>query len=157
MGNHVTINAILLFWLSAGSSPSGECRDRFSLPHMDMTALTFPEMTQTTLNATRATQERTRTSTDMSGTVPVPIPKSSTLPDKFFDYVPEAQRFQKDEEGDPEGCDEGRRDGGNQLASEIREKPDPLVFEGRHGVSDSLTQVREECQVEKPAVALMSS
>ncbi|KAL0069938.1 hypothetical protein AAF712_002833 [Marasmius tenuissimus] len=153
----VTINAILLFWLSAGSSPSGECRDRFSLPHMDMTALTSPEMTQITLAATRTTPERTKTTADTTGTVPVAIPKLSTLPDEFFDYVPEVHRFQKDEEGDPEGRDEGRRDGRNQLASEMREKPDPQVSEGQHGVSDSLTQTREGYQVEKPAAALISS
>ncbi|KAG7098067.1 hypothetical protein E1B28_000041 [Marasmius oreades] len=121
----VTLNALLLFWVSSGSSRSGECCDRFSLPQMDMTALTFPDFPDsevttiatasasisptvraanaisTTTTTTTTTIAVTARATMLRNTVP-PSQKSPTLikfPDEMFDYIP---RDHRDPLGDEE-------------------------------------------------------
>ncbi|KAK1226327.1 hypothetical protein PQX77_010712 [Marasmius sp. AFHP31] len=84
----VTINAILLFWVSgpSTSSHSDECTDRFSLPRMDMGALTVPE------SAAQA-----RTETTLTGTT-VQSPTMMKFPEEMYDYIPKDHRHQIDEE-----------------------------------------------------------
>ncbi|KAF9263835.1 hypothetical protein L218DRAFT_310640 [Marasmius fiardii PR-910] len=92
----VTLNAIFLFWVSSSGSSPTECRDRFSLPRMDMTALTFPfpDLEATTASGSALATVRGATTTTTSTTVPM-SQKSPTLvkfPDEMFDYIPSDHR-----------------------------------------------------------------
>ncbi|KAL0565166.1 hypothetical protein V5O48_016861 [Marasmius crinis-equi] len=107
----VTINAIFLFWVSGsgGSSRPRECRDRFSLPRMDMTALTMPESVVTATT----TQGKSRATTTMVTTVHSPT--SMAFTDEMYDYIPKEHRHCIDEE--EEGCEgaEARREEGERV------------------------------------------
>lgn len=100
----VTINAILLFWVSSGSSArSGECRDRFSLPRMDMTALTFPDDIEATtasgsgspavrVAATTTTTTTTSTTLKNASNMSQKSPTLIKFPHEMFDYIPRDHR-----------------------------------------------------------------
>ncbi|KAJ3984227.1 hypothetical protein F5890DRAFT_70199 [Lentinula detonsa] len=66
----VVINSFAVFCVSSGSYSSGTIRDRFSLPTMDMSALTF-----TATESSRPT-----------------VAGSSTIPENCYDYLPPEHR-----------------------------------------------------------------
>ncbi|KAJ3794878.1 hypothetical protein GGU11DRAFT_841392, partial [Lentinula aff. detonsa] len=97
----VTINSLALFWwgtvsfhswassassvlylsyrLSSSSSLSGDVvQDRFSLPNMDMSALTFVRIESTRPTAITSAQD----------TLQPQLGSSATIPEAFFDYIP---------------------------------------------------------------------
>ncbi|KAJ3780325.1 hypothetical protein GGU10DRAFT_152964 [Lentinula aff. detonsa] len=78
----VTINSLALFWLSSSSSLSGDVvQDRFSLPTMDMSALTFVRIDSTRPTAITSAQD----------TLQPQLGSSATIPEAFFDYIPSVQ------------------------------------------------------------------
>ncbi|KAK7031087.1 hypothetical protein VNI00_013691 [Paramarasmius palmivorus] len=89
----VTVNSLFLFWVSAGSAPS-ECRDRFSLPRMDMSALTYPEPA-----ALSPTRQRFSGTTSRSFTVGSSTLNMNDLPEEYYDYLPR-EHLKDEERGD---------------------------------------------------------
>ncbi|GAV99049.1 transmembrane protein [Lentinula edodes] len=86
----VTVNSLALFWLSSGSSWSGDVvRDRFSLPTMDMSALTFVHIesaTRPTLSGQPSTIIVSESTQDSHQ------PHVSMIPEAYFDYIPSEHR-----------------------------------------------------------------
>ncbi|ESK89773.1 hypothetical protein Moror_16835 [Moniliophthora roreri MCA 2997] len=77
----VTINALLLFWVSASTTTGNvnwECRDRFSLPRMDLSALTV-----TVPEPAAACGHRKERDTVGSWTL-----NGNEFPEEYFDYIP---------------------------------------------------------------------
>ncbi|KAL0069955.1 hypothetical protein AAF712_002850 [Marasmius tenuissimus] len=94
----VTINAILLFWVSGPStiSRSEECTDRFSLPPMDMGPLAVLDSTA-----------QARTGTTLTGTT-MQSPTMTKFPEEMYDYIPKDHRHQMDEEEGEASAEDGR-------------------------------------------------
>ncbi|KAJ4497735.1 hypothetical protein C8R41DRAFT_184408 [Lentinula lateritia] len=86
----VTVNSLALFWLSSGSSWSGDVvRDRFSLPAMDMSALTFVHIesaTRPTLLGQPSTIIASESTQDSHQ------PHVPMIPEAYFDYIPSEHR-----------------------------------------------------------------
>jgi len=100
----VVINALVLYWISTPSTSYHKQhnlpRDRYSLPTMDLTALTITAVPQSPVEG--------RSSVDAKGQQPrSPVQDSfrnMTIPDEMFDYIPKDQLQWRDvDDNDYEG------------------------------------------------------
>ncbi|KAJ3779006.1 hypothetical protein FB446DRAFT_711801 [Lentinula raphanica] len=92
----VTINSLALFWLSSSSSLSGDVqvRDRFSLPTMDMGALTFVH-----IDPTRPPVTTRQTASSQSDTLQPQLSNTQgSIPEAYFDYIPSEHRHLRSDE-----------------------------------------------------------
>ncbi|KAJ3883873.1 hypothetical protein F5051DRAFT_434746 [Lentinula edodes] len=86
----VTVNSLALFWLSSGSSWSGDVvRDRFSLPTMDMSALTFVHIESATRPTLLGQPSTIIVSESTQDTLQPHVP---IIPEAYFDYIPSEHR-----------------------------------------------------------------
>ncbi|KAF5390521.1 hypothetical protein D9757_002592 [Collybiopsis confluens] len=72
------INALALFWVSSSPYPSHIIRDRFSLPTMDMSALTFVHAES---SSARPTEHALPTTMSALETL-------QAIPEAYYDYIP---------------------------------------------------------------------
>ncbi|KAE9410088.1 hypothetical protein BT96DRAFT_466631 [Gymnopus androsaceus JB14] len=77
----VMINSFALFWVSSSSHPSDVIGDRYSVPAMDMSALTFVHT-----ESTRPTVQSTLLSTQAT------LQPMATIPETYYDYLPAEHR-----------------------------------------------------------------
>ncbi|KAF5383380.1 hypothetical protein D9757_008389 [Collybiopsis confluens] len=80
----VAVNSFAIFWVSSSSHSSEVVRDRFSLPTMDLSALTF---VQGELNGASGADSHTPKNTRQSG-----IPVALAVPEEYYDYIPPEHR-----------------------------------------------------------------
>ncbi|KIK62278.1 hypothetical protein GYMLUDRAFT_42223 [Collybiopsis luxurians FD-317 M1] len=80
----VAVNSFAIFWVSSSSYSSDDIRDRYSIPELDMSALTFAQT-----ESGRPTEGR---STTLKSPQTSAEPVILTIPEEFFDYIPPDQR-----------------------------------------------------------------
>jgi len=81
----IVINSFAIFWVSSSSYSPGVITDRFSIPTMEINALTFAK------SETGAGVEAQNSNTFVSSQDTVLL-MSSTIPESYFDYIPPGHR-----------------------------------------------------------------